>query len=149
MKDKTKHWTSGSDKVWVDGKYVLRPYARMLRLLFLYKELKDLKLPTLFPAYELLRVYRRVSVGVDVGRYKFEDCAELFSRIEEFFQAKNVDNLLRMIVDYGWVLDDGLREFLVKVGFLEWDVTEAVTREMVNKLGCRESKLWVKKKKKG
>ena len=130
-----KHWTSGDDKVWMDdGRHVLRLYKRTVRLLYIYKELSALKLPTFFVAYDLLRVYRKSGEGLDCGRYKLCDCEEIFTKIEALFESKNVEDILRRVEKFGWVLDDGMRKYLVSVGFLDDDVTRAVTREMLSKI---------------
>ena len=126
-------WTSGSDKCWVAGQYILRLHKRGLRLLDMYKELRSLKLPTAYVVFDMLVTIRKLSDGIDKGRYKFKDAEDILTQLEDFIDNVDVRRLIDKLRGLGEEIDDGMVQFLLRTGFLEDDVTMAVTKQMLNK----------------
>ena len=134
MKKKAK-WTSGEDKLWDGDKYVLRLHKRCVRLFDLYDELKKLGLPTWYVSFDILGVYKKLTIGLERGRYKFDDCSDILLRIEEFFDEVSVERLFDKLRGLGVGVDDVMWDFCLRVGFIDDDVTRRVARELLKRGG--------------
>ena len=119
---RSKHqWSTGTDRLWHDNRWVLRLHARSIRLFDLRKELHALGLPTQHADYDLLLTYKKLSIGLESGRFTFKECEEILMRIEDFFEWRNVKKLLSTIDN----VPDDVFKFCIKVGFIDdgakWD----------------------------
>lgn len=139
-----KKYQSGHDKLWLDGRYVLRLHRRGVRLFDLFLELQVLKLPTCFVAYDLFLVYRCLTLGIRSGRYKFAEAEEMLLRIEDFFNLEcklsggrpvSLSTVFRQLGEYGVEVSDVFREFAIEVGFISCGAADEVTRRVLRKLG--------------
>lgn len=134
--DVGKRWTGGgSTKTWHNGKYILKLHRRAIRLFDVHKELVNMHVKVFLIDWELLLIYKKMSEGIDRGRYNFCDCEDVLLRIEDHFSSLNFDRLFRRVGDVGVVVDDGMRKFCVRVGFIEDDVARDVVRAILKKVG--------------
>lgn len=72
-------------RCWVDGRWQLASSKRILGLVNIVGDLRDLRCGYFEPLRCLLGLYRDLSIALDDGRVKFDDCKHLLMAVEDLF----------------------------------------------------------------